>query len=126
MATNTNHIEAIYGTDDFCSPRAIQEYLNQLRRADRAACNEISDTAAAIQQVIANSPGIGVLLGYDSRRRARNICEPLQEAANAHNAAANLAVLSWQRFMKHYGDAIEQTKRAKKGAGRKTMNWDDA
>ena len=124
---NVNHtqIEAIYGGDDIYSPRAIQEYLNQIRRADRAASNEIADTAAAIQQVIASSPGIGILLGYDSRRRARNVCEPLIEAARAHHAAANLSALAWQRFMKHYGKAIDLSRKAK-GSGRKTMDWDDA
>jgi hypothetical protein len=126
MGKQSTSIEAIYGGDDIYSPRAIQEYLNRLRRADRAACTEIADTAEALQQVIANSPGIGVLLGYDSKRKARMICEPLQEAANAHSAAANLAVLSWQRFYKHFGGVIEQTRQAKRGAGRKTMDWTDA
>lgn len=118
-------IEQLFGTDDVFSPREIQAYLNQLRRVDRAACQEIADTAEVIQQVIARSPGVGILLGYDSRRRARMICEPLQEAANAHNAAANLAVLSWQRFIKHFGDTIEETRRSRGQAGRRTMNWED-
>ena len=125
MATNMNAIEQLYGGDDIFSPRAVQAYLTQLRRVDRAACNEIADTAETLQQVIANSPGIGVLLGYDSRRKARLICEPLHEAANAHAAAANLAGLAWQRFYKHFGDTIEQSKRSKRG-GKKTMNWEDA
>lgn len=120
-----NGIEQIYGADDIFSPRAIQAYITQLRRADRAAANEIADSAEAIQQVIANSPGIGILLGYDSRRKARIIVEPLMEAANAHNAAASLAVLSWQRFYKHFGDSIEAARQAKGGRGKK-MDWGDA
>lgn len=120
-----NGLEQIFGYDDSYSPRAIQAYLARLRRADRMIAHEIHDTAEELKTVIERSPGIGVLLGYDSRRKARLVCEPLFEAANAHNAAANLAVLSWQRFHKHFGEAIEQARRAKQRPGQRTVNWDD-
>lgn len=118
-------VEKIYGADDLYSPRAIQEYLNRLRRADRAAATEIGDNAEELRAVIARSPGIGVLLGWDSRRKAQRICEPLFEAANAHNAAAKLEILAWQRFYQHFGETIEALS-GKKPKSKKTMDWGDA
>lgn len=118
-------IERFYGADDVFSPRAIQEYLNRLRRSDRAAANEISDTAEMIRQVVENSPGVGILLGLDTRRKARLVVEPLFEAARAHDAAAALSVLAWQRFYRHFGDAIEATRR-QKGSSNRKMDWGDA
>lgn len=116
-------IEQLFGTDDLYSPRAIQAYLNQLRRADRAAATEIADNAEELQSIIERSPGIGILLGWDSRRRARLICEPLHEAANAHSVAAKLSILAWQRFHQHFGNAIEAA--SGKSRGKKTMDWGD-
>lgn len=122
---NLNAIEALYGSDDLYSPRAIQEYLHQLRRVDRAAANELHDSAEMLRSVIEHSPGTAILLGFDTKRRARLVAEPLYEAANAHNAAANLSVLAWQRFHRHFGDAIEAARKAKGKGGRRQMNWDD-
>lgn len=121
--SNLNAIAQLFGTDDLCSPRAVKEYLDQIRRVDRAACNELADTAEMLEQVIASSPGVGILLGWDSKRKARQITLPLHEAANAHNAAANLAVLAWQKFYKHFGETIESSQKPR---GKRQMDWSDA
>lgn len=121
---SVNAIEALYGTDDLYSPRAIQEYLNQIRRADRSAACELHDSAEMLRGVIEHSQGAAVLLGFDTRRRARLVAEPLYEAANAHNAAANLSVLAWKRFHQHFGGAMDAARKAKGKSGRQ-MRWDE-
>lgn len=119
----SNNLSAVFGTDDLGSPRAIREYLNRLRRAARVASNEIGDTAEQLETIISLSPGVGILLGADSRRRARYICEPLHEAANAANACAGLSVVTWQRFERKYGEVLDQARSGK--PGRKQIKWDD-
>jgi predicted ATPase len=118
-------IEQIFGTDDLYSPRTIQEWINRIRRANRLAAIEIRDNAEELKGVIARSPGIGMLLGWDSRRKAQRICEPLFEAANANDAAAKLQILAWQRFYQHFGETIDLASGGK-GRGKKTIDWGDA
>lgn len=127
MAEQSRHtaIERIYGTDDLYSPRAVQAYLNQLRRADRAACAEIGDVAEMMEQVLSRSKGVPILMHVDTRWMARRVVEPLNEAANAHNAAANLAVLTWQRFHRHFGTVVDEARRSK-GKSARRMDWGDA
>jgi len=113
-------ISKIYGADDLESPRAIREYLQRVRRASRIAATEIGDCAEQLETIISASPGVGILLGWDTRRRARHICEPLNEAANATNVAAKLAVVTWKRFEDVYGETLEQASGKKRG---KQINW---
>jgi len=119
-----NAVEQLYGADDLFSPRAVKEYLDRVRRAERSAATELGDAAELLEAVLASSPGVGILLGWDSRRRARMICAPLNEAANAHNAAATLSVLAWKRFHATFGDTIDAAKG--RGSRSRTMDWTEA
>lgn len=113
-------VSKIYGADELESPRAIREYLQRIRRASRIAAQETGDCAGQLETIISASPGIGILLGWDTRRRARHICEPLNEAANALNVSAKLAVVTWTRFERVYGETLEQAAGKKRG---KQINW---
>lgn len=108
------------------SPRLIREYINRVRFLSRAATQALEDDSEIIYQVIANSAGIPLLFGADTRRKARWVQEPLGEASNAFNAARNLSTLSWQRLSKTFKPVIDASGGSKTRKGAPTMDWSDA
>lgn len=115
-------LDSIFGEDEPTSPRKIREYIREVKKVSRAAANALTDDAPIITETITNSPGIPVLMGFDLRRKARRTEEPLMEAANAFNAAHNLANLAWLRFYHDFKDVLES---AGKPKGGRKMDWSD-
>ncbi|HEX5543657.1 MAG TPA: hypothetical protein VFX60_19240 [Micromonospora sp.] len=116
-------LEAPFGDEDPTSPRKIKEYIKQVKLVSKAASDALTDDAPLIKDVIAHSPGIPILMGFDLRRKAARVEEPLMEAANAMNAAKNLANLAWQRFYHDFREVLEAPA-ARKRSGRE-MDWTD-
>jgi hypothetical protein len=115
-------LDEIFGEEDPTSPRKIREYIRQVKKVSRAAANALTDDAPIITETITNSPGIPILMGFDLRRKARRTEEPLMEAANAFNAAHNLANLAWARFYHDFKDVFEESNKPRKG---RQMDWSD-
>jgi hypothetical protein len=124
MGPDRGSLPNLFGDDDLTSPRAIREYLNRVRRVSRKGAQDIEDDSEVLFSIIANSKGIPILMGADMRRKGHHIVEPLREASNAYSAAARLSVLTWQRFHKHFGEAIEAAG-SKRKSGRQ-MDWSDS
>jgi hypothetical protein len=128
MSNNNKNLPvpgALFGDEDLMSPRAIREYLNRIRRISRMGSQELEDGAEQIFGVLEKAPGMAVLMGWDSRRMAGRIVEPLRHAVGAYDAAARLSVLTWQRFNKEFGPVIEAEQKNKGKSGKK-MDWTDA
>lgn len=120
---NTDHLFSPDEDSVPTSPRMIKQYIQRVKLVSRAAANALTDDAPAIAEVIAATPGIPIFMGLDLRRKARRAEEPLMEAANAFNAAHNLANLAWLRFYADFKDVLESPA-AKVRKGRQ-MNWQD-
>ncbi len=114
----------LFGDEDLYSPRAIREYLNRIRRVSRMGSQELEDGSEQLMSILEKTPGVAVLMGWDSRKMAHRIVEPLRHAVGAYDAAARLSVLTWQRFNKEFGPVIEAEQR-NRGKGKK-MDWSDA
>jgi hypothetical protein len=115
----------LFGGDDLDSPRAIRDSLNRARRITRIGQTDLEDWCEELEQIISDAPGVPILFGADSRRKARRVCEPLGEAANAMGASSRLIVLTWQRFHHEFGGLMENAAQSKGRKGGRKMDWEE-
>ena len=106
---------------EFTGAESIREYVNALRALCRDLSCELEFAAGELNEVLKQQSGHPLLMGIDTRMRARRVSRRLERASMLAGAGAVEAVGLWMEFRRQFADVIRDRK------GRKdprSFNWE--
>jgi len=99
---------------DIDSSEALALYLRRANRLYKDLTMEIGYSAEEILENLASVPGTAVLLGMDSRVRAKHVASPLVKAREATEFAGQQLVKSGVLFRRYFSEELGRSGRPAK------------